>query len=76
MEMLNAAERPLIVAGDGIINTDAADLLVRFAELTGVPAIPTLMGLGVISYDYLLMQGKVGLQASDRYGNATSSFDD
>lgn len=71
MEMLNAAKRPLIVAGGGIINADASDLLVKFAELTSVPVIPTLMGLGVIPYDHPLMQGKVGLQASDRYGNAT-----
>jgi tartronate-semialdehyde synthase len=35
-----AAERPLIVAGGGVINADAADLLVRFAEATGVPVIP------------------------------------
>lgn len=42
--MLQAAERPLIVAGGGIINADACDLLVEFAELTGVTVIPTLMG--------------------------------
>ena len=40
LSMLNAADRPLIVAGGGIINADAADLLVEFAELTGVPVIP------------------------------------
>src|SRR5271169_1436627 len=37
LAMLNAAERPLIVAGGGIINADACDLLVEFAELAGVP---------------------------------------
>jgi tartronate-semialdehyde synthase len=37
--MLNAAERPLIVAGGGIINADASDLLVEFAEITGIPVI-------------------------------------
>ncbi|HXW22683.1 MAG TPA: thiamine pyrophosphate-binding protein, partial [Rhodomicrobium sp.] len=46
VEMMNASERPLIVAGGGIINADASDLLVQFAELTGVPVIPTLMGWG------------------------------
>ena len=46
LEMLNAAEQPLIVAGGGIINADASDLLVAFAEMTGVPVIPTLMGWG------------------------------
>ncbi len=69
--MLNAAERPLIVAGGGIINADAAALLVEFAELTGVPVIPTLMGWGIIPDDHPLMAGMVGLQTSHRYGNAT-----
>src|SRR6202165_5552486 len=71
MAMLDQAERPLIVAGGGIINADAADLLVRFAELTGVPVIPTLMGWGAIPDDHPLMAGMAGLQTSHRYGNAT-----
>jgi len=70
IEMLNASERPLIVAGGGVINADASDLLVEFAELTGVPVIPTLMGWGVIPDDHDLMAGMVGLQTSHRYGNA------
>ena len=71
LAMLNAAERPLIVAGGGIINADASDLLVEFAEITGVPVIPTLMGWGAIPDDHPLMAGMVGLQTSHRYGNAT-----
>jgi tartronate-semialdehyde synthase len=71
ISMLNAAERPLIIAGGGIINADASDLLVEFAELTGVPVIPTLMGWGCIPDDHGLMAGMVGLQTSHRYGNAT-----
>lgn len=71
MQMLNAAERPLIVAGGGVINADASDLLVAFAEITGVPVIPTLMGWGAIPDDHPLMAGMVGLQTSHRYGNAT-----
>lgn len=71
LDMLNAAERPLIVAGGGIINADAADLLVAFAEVTGVPVVPTLMGWGAIPDDHPLMAGMVGLQTSHRYGNAS-----
>ena len=71
MDMLAAAERPLLVAGGGIVNADAADLLVEFAELVGVPVIPTLMGWGTIPDDHPLMVGMVGLQTSHRYGNAT-----
>ncbi|MFJ3485349.1 glyoxylate carboligase [Pseudomonas sp. NPDC090202] len=71
LTMLNASERPLIVAGGGIINADASDALVEFAELTGIPVIPTLMGWGAIPDDHPQMAGMVGLQTSHRYGNAT-----
>jgi len=71
IEMMNASEHPLIVAGGGIINADGSDALVEFAELVGVPVIPTLMGWGTIPDDHDLMAGMVGLQTSHRYGNAT-----
>lgn len=71
LELLQAAERPLIVAGGGVINADASALLVEFAQLTGVPVVPTLMGWGAIPDDHPLMAGMVGLQTSHRYGNAT-----
>jgi tartronate-semialdehyde synthase len=71
LEMLMSAKKPLIVAGGGIINADADALLVEFAELTGIPVIPTLMGWGTIPDDHPLMAGMVGLQTSHRYGNAT-----
>ena len=71
LSYLAAAERPLIVAGGGIINADASDLLVSFAEITGIPVVPTLMGWGAIADDHPLTAGMVGLQTSHRYGNAT-----
>ncbi len=68
--MLAKADRPLIVSGGGIINADASDLLVEFAELTGVPVIPTLMGWG--PFPTTTADGRMcGLQTSHRYGNAT-----
>jgi tartronate-semialdehyde synthase len=71
LEMLSRAERPLVVAGGGVVNADAAELLVEFAELTGVPVVPTLMGWGTIPDDHPLMAGMVGIQTSHRHGNAT-----
>src|SRR6266568_4301764 len=71
LAMVNRAERPLIVAGGGIINADASSLLVEFAETTGIPVIPTLMGWGTIPDDHRLMAGMAGLQTSHLYGNAT-----
>ncbi|ALS62183.1 glyoxylate carboligase [Pandoraea norimbergensis] len=71
IQMLLASERPLIVSGGGVINADAADLLVEFAETVNVPVVPTLMGWGTIADDHPLMAGMVGLQTSHRFGNAT-----
>ena len=71
IDMLMTADKPLIVAGGGIINADASDLLVEFAEITGIPVIPTLMGWGTIPDDHPLMAGMCGLQTSHRYGNAS-----
>ncbi|MDH2389244.1 glyoxylate carboligase [Streptomyces sp. HNM0663] len=70
ISFLLQSERPLIVAGGGIITADACDLLVEFAELTGTPVIPTLMGWGAIADDHELNAGMVGVQTSHRYGNA------
>jgi len=71
LAMFNEAEFPLITAGGGVINADASALLVEFAEIVGVPVIPTLMAWGAIPDDHPLMVGMVGLQTSHRYGNAT-----
>jgi tartronate-semialdehyde synthase len=71
MAMLAGARRPLIVAGGGIVNADATDLLVEFAELVDTPVIPTLMGWGAIPDDHRLMAGMAGLQTAHRYGNAS-----
>ncbi|MEU2431568.1 glyoxylate carboligase [Streptomyces sp. NPDC007861] len=70
ISFLFTSERPVIVAGGGVISADAADLLVEFAELTGTPVIPTLMGWGAIADDHELNAGMVGVQTSHRYGNA------
>ncbi|PBC86762.1 tartronate-semialdehyde synthase [Streptomyces sp. 2224.1] len=70
LALLGGSQRPLIVAGGGIINADASELLVEFAELTGIPVVPTLMGWGILADDHELNAGMVGLQTSHRYGNA------
>jgi tartronate-semialdehyde synthase len=71
LDLMAASERPVIVAGGGIINADASELLVELAETLDVPVIPTLMGWGAIPDDHPLMAGMAGLQTAHRYGNAT-----
>ncbi|MCO7194337.1 glyoxylate carboligase [Pseudonocardia sp. McavD-2-B] len=71
LDLLAEGERPLIVAGGGIVNADASTELVELAEILGVPVVPTLMGWGTIPDDHPLAAGMVGLQTAHRYGNAT-----
>jgi acetolactate synthase-1/2/3 large subunit len=44
--LLDAAERPLIYVGGGVINSNAAAELRAFAERFGIPVVTTLMGIG------------------------------
>jgi tartronate-semialdehyde synthase len=71
LDLLVSSHRPLIIAGGGVINADAADTLVELAELLGVPVVPTLMGWGAIPDDHPLMAGMAGIQTAHRYANAT-----
>ncbi|WP_456285907.1 glyoxylate carboligase [Microbacterium sp. JZ70] len=69
LNLIESSERPVLVAGGGIINADASDDFVALAEELGLPVIPTLMGWGVIPDDHALHAGMVGLQTQHRYGN-------
>jgi len=71
LELLASAERPLILAGGGVIVADAAEELVALAEKLDIPVSPTLMGKGAIPEDHPLWAGMVGIQTSQRHANAT-----
>jgi len=45
-DMLREARRPLIYAGGGVVNANAADALAQFALAFGIPVVTTLMGIG------------------------------
>lgn len=71
LDLLLAAERPLILAGGGVIIAEAADELRELAEYLNVPVQVTLMGKGAIDEDSPLFSGITGVQTSQRYGNAS-----
>ncbi|GAA2454569.1 glyoxylate carboligase [Agromyces soli] len=71
LDLLVAHDRPILIAGGGVINAGASDGLVELAEVLGVPVVPTLMGWGAIADDHPLNAGMVGIQTSHRYGNQT-----
>jgi tartronate-semialdehyde synthase len=69
VEMMLAAERPLILAGGGVIIADAADELRELAEYLSIPVQVTLMGKGSFPEDHELFAGMAGLQTQTRWGN-------
>ncbi|ANZ42926.1 glyoxylate carboligase [Lentzea guizhouensis] len=71
LEMLLAAERPLLLAGGGVILGEAAAELLDLAELLQIPVQATLMGKGAVDEDHPLYAGMTGIQTSQRYGNAS-----
>jgi tartronate-semialdehyde synthase len=69
IDMLLAAERPMIMPGGGVILANASEQLVELAEYLQVPVTPTYMGKGAIREDHPLYAGIVGIQTSQRYAN-------
>jgi tartronate-semialdehyde synthase len=70
LELLAAAERPILMPGGGTIIADAAPELIALAERLNVPVSPTLMGKGAIPEDHPLYAGIVGIQTSQPHANA------
>src|SRR5437773_1643851 len=62
--VLRAARRPLIVAGGGVIYSEAGAALRRFAEATGIPVSDTQAGKGALAWDHPRAVGGVGATGS------------
>ncbi|MDX6357917.1 MAG: hypothetical protein QOH37_971 [Nocardioidaceae bacterium] len=58
--MIRSARRPLVVAGGGVIYSDATEALRTFAEATGTPVAETQAGKGSLRYDHPLSVGAIG----------------
>jgi 3D-(3,5/4)-trihydroxycyclohexane-1,2-dione acylhydrolase (decyclizing) len=60
-EWLRAAKKPLIVAGGGVLYSQASEQLAKFAEATGIPVCETQAGKGSLPYDHPQQLGAVGV---------------
>lgn len=65
MQKLNAAKRPIIFAGGGVIAAKATEELRAFAQAGHIPVINTLMGLGSFPMDSPLFIGMIGYHGHD-----------
>ena len=59
-EVIRNAKRPLIVAGGGVIYSEATSALRAFVEATGIPVSETMAGRGALVSDHPLSLGPVG----------------
>jgi 3D-(3,5/4)-trihydroxycyclohexane-1,2-dione acylhydrolase (decyclizing) len=59
-ELIRGAQRPLIVAGGGVIYSEATAALREFVDATGVPVCETQAGRGALPSDHPLSLGAVG----------------
>ncbi|MFQ5923293.1 MAG: 3D-(3,5/4)-trihydroxycyclohexane-1,2-dione acylhydrolase (decyclizing), partial [Anaerolineales bacterium] len=61
VEVIRGANSPLIVAGGGVIYSEATEALGSFAESTGIPVGETQAGKGALRYDRPLSLGAIGV---------------
>ena len=61
LKWIREAKRPLIIAGGGVIYSEATKLLREFVEQTGIPVGETMAGKGSLKYDHPLCIGAVGV---------------
>ena len=69
LQLIATSKRPLMIVGGGAIASGAEQEVRRFAEVTGIPVISTLMGLGVypgLGVNHLGLIGMHGTFASNR----------
>jgi acetolactate synthase-1/2/3 large subunit len=64
-KLTEESERPIVLAGNGVIRGKAAGELHAFSQKTGIPVANTFMGKGVIPWDSELSLLTIGLQAHD-----------
>ncbi|GEO24383.1 acetolactate synthase large subunit [Alicyclobacillus acidoterrestris] len=73
--LLEAAKRPVILAGAGVLHAGASGELRQFAERFGIPVVHTLLGLGGFPADHPLFLGMGGMHGSKAANTALYETD-
>ncbi|TCO79666.1 3D-(3,5/4)-trihydroxycyclohexane-1,2-dione hydrolase [Plasticicumulans lactativorans] len=64
VKALQAARKPLIVAGGGVLYSDACDTLAAFAQRHGIPVCETQAGKSALAWDHPAQTGSIGVTGS------------
>ena len=59
--LIRSAKRPLLIAGGGVLYSEASAVLARFAEQTGIPVAETQAGKGSLRFDHPQCLGAMGV---------------
>jgi acetolactate synthase I/II/III large subunit len=74
-ELINQAERPVILAGQGVIHSGAGDIVRQFAEFTNTPISFTLLGKGGVPETHPLSLGMMGMHGTGQSNAAIQNAD-
>ncbi|HXG39377.1 MAG TPA: 3D-(3,5/4)-trihydroxycyclohexane-1,2-dione acylhydrolase (decyclizing) [Candidatus Limnocylindrales bacterium] len=64
VDWIAASERPLLIAGGGVLYAEASEALARFVERTGIPVAETQAGKSALPWDHPANVGPVGVNGS------------
>jgi acetolactate synthase-1/2/3 large subunit len=74
-ELLNGARRPLIIAGRGVIISNAYAEIRELAEKAQIPLVTTLLGIGCFPETHVLSFGMIGMHGMAYANNAVDNAD-
>jgi acetolactate synthase-1/2/3 large subunit len=75
VDMINAAKRPLVLAGHGVLMSNAMEELRIFTEKANVPVAVTLLGIGAMPASHQLNLGMMGMHGEAWVNNAIQEAD-
>ncbi len=75
IELLNTAERPLVVAGGGVLYSGAEKQLAAFAERLGIPVAETQAGKGSLPWSHPANAGALGVTGSEAANSMAADAD-
>lgn len=73
--LIKNAKKPVIIAGGGVIYSDASEILKKLAEQTGIPVAETFAGKGSLPYNHPCNLGAVGATGTPGANEVTADAD-
>jgi 3D-(3,5/4)-trihydroxycyclohexane-1,2-dione acylhydrolase (decyclizing) len=75
VNLIRQAKKPVIIAGGGVIYSDATEILKKLAEETGIPVAETFAGKGSLPYNHPSNLGAVGATGTPGANEITGEAD-